>query len=419
MRRKWFWALFLLNGMMLAAQPVSAALTWDECQQEARTKNPELRTQNEQVKQAQAGKGVALSYLLPQVSSSLGWNWSRSFSLAETRNWSAGLSVQQLLFDGLSSLNSYQQADLTLIAARCALEETISQVRQGLRQAYIELLRSQSLVGLSRTIEERRQKNLDLVKMRYEAGREHRGSLLLAQAQLAQARADRAQSERDLTLAQYGLVQRLGRADFTPLQVEGELDALPAAPAEPDLPTLVRDHPAYRALAAQAENARLASASATANLLPTVSASASLGRSGPDWFPSEQGLSAGISLNWPLFTGLRRWSVMDRTRSAYAQAQAALESRAQSLRYDLVNAWTAYAQAREAVDVRRQFLAAAEERSRISEAEYTTGLIGFDNWTLIEDDLVSAKRAYLSAQAQAQNAEAGWVRAQGKGFDHE
>ncbi len=54
-----------------------------------------------------------------------------------------------------------------------------------------------------------------------------------------------------------------------------------------------------------------------------------------------------------------------------------------------------------------------EERATISEAQYSSGLISFDNWIIIEDDLVMAKKSYLEVQANALLAEANWIQAKG------
>ncbi|MFA7677794.1 MAG: TolC family protein, partial [Candidatus Omnitrophota bacterium] len=59
------------------------------------------------------------------------------------------------------------------------------------------------------------------------------------------------------------------------------------------------------------------------------------------------------------------------------------------------------------------FLEAAQERSRIGGSQYSIGLINFDDWIILEDNLVSAKKSYLNAQADVLIAEAQWVQAKG------
>jgi len=63
--------------------------------------------------------------------------------------------------------------------------------------------------------------------------------------------------------------------------------------------------------------------------------------------------------------------------------------------------------------VQGKFFEAARERAKITQAQYSTGLISFDNWTIIEDDLVNAKKSFLDVQADALIAEANWIQAKG------
>ena len=63
-------------------------------------------------------------------------------------------------------------------------------------------------------------------------------------------------------------------------------------------------------------------------------------------------------------------------------------------------------------------LEAAQERARIAEAEYSTGFITYDDWTIIEDNLVSAKINHLNAQANALLAEANWIQAKGETLEY-
>ena len=71
------------------------------------------------------------------------------------------------------------------------------------------------------------------------------------------------------------------------------------------------------------------------------------------------------------------------------------------------------------VEVQQKFLQAAIERAKIAQAQYSAGLISFDNWTIIEDDIVSAKKSFLDTQADALVAEADWIQAKGGTLGYE
>lgn len=400
-----------------ASAAAQATLTWQDCVQEALAHHPDLAAKQQAVRQAEAGVTTARSSLLPQLSTEAGARWSGSNTSSLGRSVNYGLSLQQLLFDGFQSLRSLDQASTERLAAQLNYTDKSADVRQQLRKAYVELLRSQAALDMTRGIVRRRKDNLELVRLRYEAGREHRGSLLQAQAQFSQAQADARQAERNLVQAQYELDRELGRTEYAAVSVAGEFDFKPAE-AKPDFSTLVKQNAQWRILAAQTESARLGLAAAEGAWYPSLNASASAGRSG-DLPPDQSSVSAGLSLSWPLFNGGKRTGTIERSRAVYEQTRALETSGRDQLLVALVNAWAGYQDAADAVEVQRQFLAAAAERSRISESQYSTGLLGFDDWTIIEDDYVSAQKAYLNAQALALSEEAGWVRAQGGTLENE
>ena len=76
-----------------------------------------------------------------------------------------------------------------------------------------------------------------------------------------------------------------------------------------------------------------------------------------------------------------------------------------------------YQDAHERVAVHKIFLEAAQARSAIAENQYSTGLIGFDNWIIIEDDLVRITKQYLESQSQVLRAQAQWHNANAKTLD--
>ena len=71
------------------------------------------------------------------------------------------------------------------------------------------------------------------------------------------------------------------------------------------------------------------------------------------------------------------------------------------------------------MEVQKKVLDAAQERAKISTAQYAIGLLLYDNWIIIEDNLVSAKKSYISAQNASLVAEANWVQAKGGTLDYD
>ena len=77
----------------------------------------------------------------------------------------------------------------------------------------------------------RREENLRLVQLRFQGGRENKGSLLLSQAALAQARFDNLQARNAKRLAQAQLARVLGLDHYEDLDITSEIPV--TAPVEP------------------------------------------------------------------------------------------------------------------------------------------------------------------------------------------
>ncbi len=83
----------------------------------------------------------------------------------------------------------------------------------------------------------------------------------------------------------------------------------------------------------------------------------------------------------------------------------------------LEQSWKSFQDARQMVVVKKKFLDAAMERSSIANAQYSNGLIPFNEWVIIENNLVNAKKEFLNAGADLLIAEAQWIQAKGEGLD--
>ncbi|MBA7676181.1 hypothetical protein ES703_84422 [subsurface metagenome] len=95
------------------------------------------------------------------------------------------------------------------------------------------------------------------------------------------------------------------------------------------------------------------------------------------------------------------------------QTQADERSGRDSVILTLEETWTELQDAIDKVQVKKKFLKAAEERAKIAQTQYSSGLITFNDWIIIEDNLVSTKKSFLDAQADALIAEANWIQAKG------
>jgi outer membrane protein TolC len=188
---------------------------------------------------------------------------------------------------------------------------------------------------------------------------------------------------------------------------------------KPDFELLSRNNPFLQGLIARKEASRFSLKSARRNLFPELSATASAGGSLSRSSSDSADWSAGVALSLPLFEGGSRVAEISRANALFKQAEADERSGYDNVILTLEESWIDLQDAIDKIKVQQKFLEAAEERAKIAQAQYTAGLISFDNWTIIEDDLVKAKKSFLDAQANGLIAEAKWIQATGGTLDEE
>lgn len=405
--------LFLTCAAMPRSVIAEEVLTWDDCVQEALKKHPELIYAQESIAQLRADKNISASTILPQISAQASGKKFKSEESDETKKYAYSVSAEQLLFDGFKTNSDIHAAVKTLDSAEYNYLVASSDIRLSLSTAFSALLRAQELVALTEEIAKRRKENLKLVKIRYEAGREHKGAVLTAEADLAQAEFEVSQAKRNILLAQQELTSQLGRNKRTFIKVVGDLNIESITDSNPDCESLADNTPFLKALVARKEAARFNYSSAKRDLFPKVYLNGSLGKSNSDWPPQEDAWSAGLTVSMPIFEGGNRVYRIKKAKSQWTQAEASERSGRDSVVYTLVRTWKDLQDALETVSVEKKFLEAAIERAKISNAQYSSGLTTFDDWIIIENNLVSAKKQYLNAQENLLVAQAYWIQAKG------
>ncbi len=417
-------ACALVLGLLAASPDARAAeiLTWEECLREASRNNPGLAAAEEAVRKARAQRQASFSDFLPQLSAEAGYTRANSATSLDSagsgsgvrEEFSAGLSARQSLFSGLKSKAGVEKSSAELERVEAELQALRASLGYDLKTAFARLLYSQEQLVLAEAIAARRQENVRLVELRYEAGREHKGSFLRSRAAHRQAVFEVSQARRGLRVAQRELGRALGRPEFSVLQATGTLRA--QAPGEPpEWTALAPRTPAFLEARAQARAAEAGVAVARSQFFPELSATGSVSRRGSDWPPDRDRWSAGLSLSFPFFPGGRNIFELRGARAESLKAQAGLRSARDESLLRLEEGFAAFQDAAERTEVQREFLEAAEVRAQIARSQYTSGLLSFEDWDLIENDLIATQKTHLSSLRDAELAQAQWEKAQGRG----
>jgi len=405
-----YFLYLILSAACVWAEP----LEWADCVNEARKNHPELISALEKISQAKHDKSIVRSALLPSVHGSAEASRTRDLQNRETASYPMSLNGQQLVFDGFKTVNQLKSSGKLIDSALYRYYVISSDIRLRLRTAFVELLRAYEFAKIAEIIYDRRKQNLELVKLRYDAGREHKGSLMTAQANYAQAEFEVLQSKRDIELAKRKLSRELGRRFYSELKITGSLEIPQMDKKIPDFESIASTNPFLKDLIAVKDAAKHNADAAKSDFLPQVFLFGSVGKDRSEFFSSREELTGGISAEIPIFEGGRRFYGYRKSKSLFRQSEADVLNGFDSVLLTLRETWKLFVDSIDLISVQEKFLSASEERAKIAQAQYATGLISFDNWIIIEDDLVRDRKAYLNSLSNALIAEANWNQAKGE-----
>ncbi len=398
-------------------------LTWGACIKEAAKNHPDLIAAQEEVKQSEASKQETASGLFPQVDGQVSASTAQTASSpgksTKADSYSYGVTGTQLIFDGFKTVNDIKAAQQDIIAAKQGFKFTSTTVRFRLRSAFVDLLKAQEMLRITEEIFNIRRGNLELISLRYASGLEHKGALLTAEADLAGANYGISQAKRSLEVAQGALVKEMGRSKLTPMYAQGDFKVKDSVLDKPDFELLTKNNASLQQLIAQKRSAEFSLKSAYGNFSPQLSGEGEANKTGSHWVPRGDQWNLGLILSVPIFEGGLRVAQVSGARALVNQLEENERSMRDGLILTLQQNWAALQDGLENVSVQEKVLIAAQERSKIAQAQYSIGFVSFDNWTIIEDNLVKAKRAYLDAQASVLLLEAKWVQAKGEALEYE
>ncbi len=426
MKRYIVFLIVIFLGLFSGSVMAEEVLNWNDCVREAAKNHPDLIAAVQGVNQSKAAKKITASTLFPQINSSVNAATAKTTTgesgdkTSQTQDaYSYGVSGSQLIFDGFQTINNVKAASENIKASQQNYRFTSSTVRFRLRSAFIDLLKAQDLILVARDITKIRRDNLVLITLRYQSGQEHRGALLNAEANLAEAKFEMDQAKRALEVAEQELNKEMGRETFVPVQIKGDFQVSDSAKEKPDFELLIQNNPSLLQLIAQKNAAAFSVKAAQGSFFPTLSAQGNAARASSHWLPGNDQWGLGLGLSLPIFEGGLRTAQVSQAKAILNETVANERSTRDGVILSLEQTWASLQNAIDNVGVQEKFLIATEERSKIAEAQYSIGTITYDNWTIIEDDLVNAKKTFLNAQANALVSEASWILAKGETLEHE
>jgi outer membrane protein TolC len=411
-----FLTLALLLPVLAAAQPAGEVLTWEESVRQAASVNPDLRAARDNLRAAELDvRGAGSGFLPTLTGSAVKSDTNATSTTAITApDSSAALTASQNLFAGFRDQASVAQARANRAVAEANLRAARARLSFDLKSAFATLRTAGDALALSADIQKRREQNLRLVELRYESGRENKGSLYLSQATLSQARFESLQAEQGLRVAQAQFARVLGHDNPQAMRLTGEVPVT-APPTQVDFAQAVQDTPDQQRALAQVEAAKAGVNVASSAFWPSLDLSGTTIHQGDDWQLDDRRNTVLLSLTVPIFSGGKDYYGVRSAGAKESATEATRENLIRQLRTQLEQAYAGYVQAVAKLGVDEDFVKAASARAEIARSKYSNGLMSFEDWDIIENDLINRQKAVLQSRRDRVTAEAAWEQALGNG----
>jgi len=388
-------ALTLLISLS-AVSHAADTLTFEEAEKAMLAANPQAVSAALSLDAAGARVTSAQAALRPSFSADASYFRQGAQGIRAYDNYSYGLSGSQPLYTPAlpAAVHTFKAA---LWAAQASRDSIASALRYQLKTSFADILNARETIKLSEETLKRRAENLELIRIKYQAGRENKAAVMETEAVLKTAQWQHEKYKLDLRLLERKLNRLLGRAAQTP--VPGlELPQPPEPPAEfSEVGPRLESHYALSSARAALDSAEASVETAQSAILPSANASAGYLWSGTDWPSSPHSWNLGATLSFPIFSSGRLSSGLDAAQKALSAAAANYRDARDAVYLNAEDAFLSWREARSYMDAAKGTLDASEARAWLVRKQYLAGQTSYFEWRNVEEQLISDQNQYLAA----------------------
>jgi outer membrane protein TolC len=417
MRPRHLLALLAALGLSASQASAQAPLTLDEAISRALKQNPSTRIAEAGQREAAERARQARAGWLPRLDLTETWQRGnqpvfvfgsilsqRDFTQANfaidalnhpdpVSNFRTGISVEQLVFDGIRTRSANRSAAIGKEIAVAASRETAAMVRLGVTKAFGEVLMAQATSVAAAAALESAEEDVRRAERRRDAGLATEADVLAVKVHRAQIR------ERQITSASRETVARLqlNEAMGEPLDARFELQAPSVAPADAPAATdleaeALANRPDIIRAAAQERLAKEAITAARSGFYPQAAVQGVYEFNGGTFSDRVSAWTVGAVFRWNLFGGFADSAKLGEAKAASERARAERERQEAAVRVDVRAAAARLEEARARAEVGRLAVAQAKESHRIVRDRFDAGLAPVN-------DLLRSAMAVLDAES--------------------
>jgi len=292
-------------------------------------------------------------------------------------NYELGVQGRLNLFNGGRDYLRKRMADTGLEVSQLDRDSVENGLVTSVIHAYYSALAAQKYVEIASSSVDTVAHELELARVRYHAGGALKSDVLSLEVALAQAKEDLIRAQNNKCLSLSSLAHLMGLDPDTPVALTEDQDAVIHLPEayEDTLVAALAQRPELQKTRLQVVQSKMGLDVARSQFLPRLDAQARTYMDDPglsfDW--DRRNWTAGIILNWDLFTGFQRTSQIARSRAVLEEMLAADRRATLGVQLEVKSAFLKHAEAKARWEVSEASVAQAEESLRLVQKQYEGG----------------------------------------------
>ena len=312
--------------------------------------------------------------------------------------YSVELSVTQNIFSGGSIIQKIRSSLFSKDAADYDLKITKANISFKLKSAFSGLRYANDYLNLTKEILKRREENLSLITLRYKNGLENKGSVMLADAYLSEAKLDALKAMNSVSVAKKRLADVIGLDSYDDYQFDITGDVPLAVPEVIDVKMIAKQTPLYLKSVANEEMAKAEKYSTIGSFLPSVNFFVNAGRSDNTPHMKNSNWSIGINAKMAIFTGGTNYYSYKAANENYKSASNNRIAVLRDIVASIEEKYSSYLESIERLKVDKNYVEAEIIRAKIARQKYNNGLTSFDDWDRIENSLIAQQKRYIESK---------------------
>ncbi len=424
MNKKIFYGLIiflLLTSTSYGADQIKKGdvLNLRQCIDIALQQHPNLNAAAGTIRLSESKIGQARANYYPQLTLQSGYQRIGPSSTSLLRSdpynqYSNTLNLSQNIFDFGKTATSVEIQSLSKESSQADLQDIRGLVIFNVKQFYFGFLQGRMSRNVAQETANNFQKHYEMSKAFFEAGKSSKIDVTSAEVNLSNARINLLKAENTLRIATVNLNNAMGMTNAPEYEIKDDLTYKPYEVSLTDaLQNAYKNRPDLLSLAKKREGLEKIIDLNKKGYLPVLSGNAAYGYTGIDDTSMDKAWNVGVTLTFPLFTGLS-------TKYQVQEAQANLEilranedNLKQKVYLEVESAYLSMKEAQQRISAGITVVRQAEENVELAKGRYTAGVGSYIEITDAMISLNNAKMTHITALSDYSVTQASLQKAMG------